>query len=130
MQTAIPSNVVMHPREQLRQMRAKIAKAAQRLIDLLDQIDGDPDMEDGGDPEPSLGWTSGIDQRLLNVGWGSDLGVTDDLEQVCEDEGAQCDDEGHDSDSEPDDREDGMWNVIPFAMDQRGTNWAYGAAAE
>ena len=49
------------------------------LLRLLDELDGDPDDEDGGDfepttgpsyadecemedPEPSLGWTHGVDQ--------------------------------------------------------------------
>jgi hypothetical protein len=44
------------------QVEAKIAL----LIDLLDTLDGDPDLEpdsdieDGADDEPSLGWTAGF----------------------------------------------------------------------
>jgi hypothetical protein len=36
--------------------RREIERAIERLIALLDLIDGDPDLEDGGDGEPSLGW--------------------------------------------------------------------------
>ena len=116
---ALTSNVVMHPREQLRQMRAKIAEAAQRLIDLLDQIDGDPDLEDGGDSEPSLGSLAQIHQGNWSASaWGSDIGATDDLEE-------QCDDDGIDTDSEPNaDDQDSTWLVTPFAVDQSGAGWA------
>jgi hypothetical protein len=40
---------------------SKIRRAAireiDRLIDLVDRIDGDPDLEDNGDAEPTLGWS-------------------------------------------------------------------------
>lgn len=36
--------------------RREIESAIERLIALLDLIDGDPDLEDGADGEPSLGW--------------------------------------------------------------------------
>ncbi|ESQ76920.1 hypothetical protein [Asticcacaulis sp. YBE204] len=66
------SNILIHPREQLRQLRERMAQAIETLLAAMDAIDGDPDVEDGFDRE-----------------------------QVSEDEGAQCDDEGHDSDTEP-----------------------------
>lgn len=117
--------VVLRPREQLRQLRAKIAATAQSLIDILDWIDGDPDLEDGGDYEPSLGALNDNQSRnqthWFGGGRGSDLGVTDELEEASEDEGAQCDDEGEDSDN-------GDCGRAPFTMDQVGARWAYGEA--
>ncbi len=112
--------VVTHPREQLRQMRAKIAEAAQRLIDLLDQIDGDPDFE------PSLGSVGASNPHWMpGAPWAQ--GANDDREEVSEDEGAQCDDEGFDSDSELNaDDMDNTWEVAAFAMDQTGVKWASG----
>lgn len=98
--TPVPavSNIATHPREQLRQLRNRMAQAVEILIAAMDAIDGDPDME------PSLGSVGAeivyFDQRK----WAQ--GVTDDREVECEDEGAQCDDEGHDSDTEPNGDED------------------------
>jgi len=37
--------------------RRTIGAEIERLIALLDTIEGDCDLEDGGDPEPSLGWS-------------------------------------------------------------------------
>ena len=44
---------------------------ADRIIALLDRIDGDPDVEDGCDVEPSLGAPEG---HVVQIGWarGSD----------------------------------------------------------
>ncbi|UYQ71942.1 hypothetical protein OF122_18175 [Pelagibacterium flavum] len=58
--------------------RTDIENLIAHLIDLLDDMDGDPDLEcadrePGGDDEPSLGWIAGA--------FGSiSLGSTDDLE--------------------------------------------------
>ncbi|KAB0680092.1 hypothetical protein [Aureimonas leprariae] len=49
--------------------RRFITAEIERLIDMLDALDGDPDAEDGGDAEPSLGWTH-------TMAWGT----TDDWE--------------------------------------------------
>lgn len=38
-------------REQLRLLREQLAEAAQKLIDAMDEIDGDPDFEDDGNLE-------------------------------------------------------------------------------
>ena len=56
------------------------------LITALDVMEADWDLEDNGDSESWLGWT----ERGPTAA-GCD---TSDLEQDCEDEGAQCDDEG------------------------------------
>ncbi len=81
------------------------------LIDSLDETDGDPDREDGGDDEPSLAacenhpdyyargsqlhWTQGnSDEREGD-------GCADDREDVCEDEGAEHDGCEPEVDGEP-----------------------------
>ncbi len=63
----------------LERIRPVLESEIERLIAALDLIDNDPDFEDGGD-----------------------------LEEVCEDEGAQCDDEGViDGDQES----EGSWSL-------------------
>lgn len=41
----------------LRRLRREAAAEIERLIALLDVLDADPDLEEPGDAEPSLGWT-------------------------------------------------------------------------
>lgn len=41
---------------QLARLRREAQAEIDRLLDFLDRLDGDPDLEDGGDDEPSLGW--------------------------------------------------------------------------
>ena len=68
----------------------------------------DNDLEkDDADSEPSLASRSVTDQR----GWT--IGSNDDLEEACEDEGAQCDDEGYDDDREPGDNAELEWACWP-----------------
>lgn len=38
---------------------------AERLVSLLDTLDGSPDDEDGGDPEPSLGTPEGHASQVV-----------------------------------------------------------------
>ena len=62
------------------------------LITALDMMEVDPDFEDGGDDEQSLGWT---ERGPSAFGENTDRERDDsDDEESCEDEGAQCDDEG------------------------------------
>ena len=61
-------------------LRQQVEVEIERLLAILDAMDGDPDLE------PSLGW---YDPRLIEC----------DAEYQCEDEGAQCEDEGDTSDS-------------------------------
>lgn len=71
------------------------------LIDSLDAADSDPDLEDGGDAEPSLGSVSscygGGDQTDWSDGRGDDLEDSglgnDDLEEVNEDSDGNPDNE-------------------------------------
>lgn len=76
----------------------------ERLIDMLDQIDEDPDLESTGDEEPWLGAPAGIQSNGFSTNWhGLNSQGNDDREEDCEDEGAQCDDEGAiECDLEPD----------------------------
>ena len=43
------------PRELIEEAARAALETADRLIAILDRIDGDPDLEPGGDEEPSLG---------------------------------------------------------------------------
>ncbi|BCG72670.1 hypothetical protein MesoLj113a_38280 [Mesorhizobium sp. 113-1-2] len=45
--------------------RRSIADSIERLIDMLDAMSPDPDLEDGADDEPSLGWTHRGGQSIL-----------------------------------------------------------------
>lgn len=110
--TAVP---ITHPAASRHHLRQRLASLIDRLICTLDTIDGDCDLEEGGDDEPGLGWPS--NDNISQEYWvalapsfddreddGSDLepslcgvsverGNTSDLEHECEDEGADPDDE-------------------------------------
>lgn len=45
------------PLAALRRLRREAAAEIERLIALLDALDADPDLEEPGELEPSLGWT-------------------------------------------------------------------------
>jgi hypothetical protein len=101
-----------------RRFRILVGQEIEQLLALLDEIDGDPDLEPSlgripfddvelidaegdGDPdlEPTFAATVAFNQDLA---WSGPT-FHDELEEACEDEGAQCDDEGNDSgDREPD----------------------------
>jgi hypothetical protein len=49
----------------LRRRRKRLEDAIEKAIALLDEIDGDADIEDGADDEPSLGWTGSGHPRVL-----------------------------------------------------------------
>ncbi|EJZ22434.1 hypothetical protein NE852_03340 [Rhizobium sp. Pop5] len=48
--------------KQLLQSRERLEAKIEELIDLLDLLDGDPDLEPDNDNEPSLGATENISQ--------------------------------------------------------------------
>jgi hypothetical protein len=103
----------------LLRLRKEAADAVEQLIGLLDQLDGDPDLEPylaqngnyvtddrEADPAEALGHPGDLltDDSEPSLGWTIDgfLGGDGDLEEGCEDEGAQCDDEGdQEQDSDP-----------------------------
>ena len=83
--------LIPHPAVSRHAFRAQVCRLVDRLITMLDEIDGDADLEDGGDDEPGLAhpevspWSS----QVVSAAWlplGSP-GWTD-LEEACEDEGA------------------------------------------
>jgi hypothetical protein len=80
--------------------RPIVAAQIERLIDLLDTLDPDPDIEmDTADDEPLLGAPdarTGSWAGLTAEAYNDDDREDDDSdrEPCCEDEGAQCDDEG------------------------------------
>ncbi|WP_210255337.1 hypothetical protein [Ancylobacter pratisalsi] len=62
---------VMVERQRLRERAERTIEA---LMDILDQLDTDPDLEDCGDEEPTLGWEDGNPSRFAG---GSSLGSLD-----------------------------------------------------
>jgi hypothetical protein len=72
--------------------RAGIATTIERLINMLDTMDGDENLEETGDSEPSLGWPEyrGLSQLATNV-------PHDDREEENE-HGGDINDEPHDDD--------------------------------
>ncbi len=89
--TAIPLD---HPAASRHVLRQRLAKLIDRLICALDAIDGDADFEDGADDEPSLAfqevrpWESQDNVIRLSPIGGAHF---TDLEEACEDEGAEHD---------------------------------------
>lgn len=83
----------------VKESRKNIAAAVEALIDHLDCLDGDPDLEDDDreheEPEPSLGWTTAIDQ----AGGHRYFGGVDDCEH-------EVTDQPHDGDEREDDLAD------------------------
>lgn len=71
--------------------RKALALAVEHMIGLIDLIDGCPDLEDCGDDEPALSFTGDFNQdRAIRLEPIGGIEFTD-LEDVCEDEGAEHD---------------------------------------
>ena len=70
--------------------RKLVETAIERLVELLDEIDPEPDAE------PSLGSTGGLYPDDQGRSWGIGAGTSDDGEEQCEDEGAEHDGREHD----------------------------------
>jgi hypothetical protein len=96
------------------------------LIDLLDQIDGDsdiepdPDLEDGSDDEPSLGWSAGFMPELqrqegrgfyMNADGGHDLEDEHDGREPSEDPEPDVDAE-HSLGWGTGDSQTGQWTIV------------------
>lgn len=80
--TAVP---IPHPAASRHAFRAQVCRLVERLIAMLDEIDGDPDQE------PSLSFTGHLNQDLAIRTEPQGLAVERDeidLEEACEDEGA------------------------------------------
>lgn len=54
------------------EIRARAEAMIEELIDILDALDGDPDLEANGDEEPWLGWTAG-----MGIGDRADLEIAE-----------------------------------------------------
>lgn len=129
----VEARVFEHPAVTRQRYRARLTALINRLIAMLDDIDGDPDLEDTGDDEPSLSaavpveaWQGSQDAWLQ--------GPDDDREEACEDEGAEHDGREPEEDNDTSDLEaslcgvtfgigapgryDHEANTAPFAMDQ------------
>ncbi len=62
------------PREEFERLAELALDVVDRIVLLLDQADGDPDAEDGGDAEPSLGAPAGgVSQRVWAAGGDRDF---------------------------------------------------------
>ncbi|NWE53568.1 hypothetical protein [Brevundimonas sp. P7753] len=82
--------VIEHPAIERQRLRRKLERVIDKLIVALDTLDGDPDLEDGADDEPSLSaavpradWSGSQDAWIQ--------GPDDDREDQCEDEGGEHD---------------------------------------
>jgi hypothetical protein len=53
---------------QIRKWRFYAEALIQQAIDLLDTIDGEADLEDGGDDEPALASPVGGDSQIIWIG--------------------------------------------------------------
>lgn len=84
--------VIEHPAVERQRLRRKLERVIDRLILTLDALDDDPDLEDGGDDEPSL---SAVIPRPSDgqhgSRWFGSSPDDDDREDQCEDEGAEHD---------------------------------------
>lgn len=84
-----------------RQIRRRLEEAVEAAISALDAFDGDPDLEPNlGAPDRHPGNGQYNRANPCQTDWAQ--GRAADLEEECEDEGAQCEDDGFESDSEPD----------------------------
>jgi hypothetical protein len=106
--------------------RRQIEQHIDSLIDLLDQIDGDsdiepdPDLEDGSDDEPSLGWSAGFMPELqrqegrgfyMNENRGQDLEDEHDGREPSEDPEPDVDAE-HSLGWGTGDSQTGQWTIV------------------
>ena len=83
--------VIEHPAIGRQRLRRKLERAIDKLILALDTLDGDPDLEDGGDDEPSISFAMAMNQDAA-IRWEPTGGPQfTDLEDACEDEGAEHD---------------------------------------
>lgn len=68
-------------------MRSRLAATCEALIALLDEIDGDVNLEDTADDEPHLGWPNGGQKPTAEMACDEDREADDcDLEQGSDDE--------------------------------------------
>jgi hypothetical protein len=78
----------------LRQLRAEIEDTVHNVIGLLDRIDPDPDLEDGGDAEPWLGAPETFPSNGQCVGTLNHSGTQVGWARGCDDDREMGDDNG------------------------------------
>lgn len=86
--------VAEHPALTRQRLRIRLCNLIDRLMSALDEIDGDSDLEDGGDDEPSLAFQEARewDSQDSIIRYSPTGGVEWlDLEEACEDEGGEHD---------------------------------------
>lgn len=66
-------------------LRTRIEDAIERLIAMLDALDGDADFEPGNDDEPSFGWAYSFDGAPLTS--AADRGDDRELDQSDDEDG-------------------------------------------
>lgn len=85
-----------HPAASRHRLRQNLSALIERLVNALDAIDGDVDLEDTADDEPSLGFQEARagDCQDNVIRWSPTGGPEwTDLEEACEDEGAPTGDD-------------------------------------
>lgn len=131
MSAVVDASVFEHPATTRQRLRRRLTDLIDRLIAMLDDIDGEPDLEDGGEAEPSLAAPE-LGPRDSQSRWAA--GNDDDAEEVCEDEGAEHDGREPEEDNDTSDYEaslcgitfgvggpsggDGEGTSAPFTLDQ------------
>lgn len=76
-ESAAPRDPQTAFREQIETAAQAALDAADSLIAILNEMDGDPDLEDGADDEPSLGAPEGHASQIVWLrGSGTDLETT------------------------------------------------------
>lgn len=125
MTTLALAEVFEHPAVSRQRLRRRLILLIDRLITALDEIDGDPDLEEGGDDEPTL--SAAIPQTTWEGSQDAWVqGPDDDREEACEDEGAEHDGREPEEDDDKSDYEASLCGVsfgvgTYSALDAEGT---------
>jgi len=118
--------VLEHPAVSRQRLRERLVVLIDRFITMLDDLDGDADLEDAGDDEPSLSAAVPVEtSQGSQEGWLQ--GPDDDREDVCEDEGAEHDGREPEEDNDTSDYEASLCGVTfgvgaCSALDAEGTS--------
>lgn len=131
MSAVVDASVFEHPAATRHRFRQRLIALIDKLIMMLDDIDGEADLEDGGEAEPTLGAPE-LGPRDSQSRWTA--GNDDDREEACEDEGAEHDGREPEEDNDTSDYEaslcgigfgvggssgeDGEGTSAPFTLDQ------------
>lgn len=110
MTTLALAEVFEHPAVTRQRLRRRLTLLIDRLITALDEIDGDPDLEEGGDDEPTL--SAAIPQTTWEGSQDAWVqGSDDEREEACEDEGAEHDGREPEEDDDKSDYEASLCGI-------------------